>query len=254
MACWGTARHRVAWPGSDGLGMAWQAWHMTGRIVLYSAIYGRSYDSPKDVRGAAGAHRVLLTDQPIEAAALEAGWDEVRQAPLAWLKTPMLRAKWWKTHPELATYDAETTLWIDGSLTPYDGYVERCMGALDGVDMALTPHPWRTCIYTELAASLTLPKYDDEAMKAQCAAYFRAGHPLNWGLFATGAIARRNTPDVCALGSYWWQENRDRSHQDQLSLPVVLRDSSEIPWAANMPWDQWWGYTDHGVFSELDTQ
>lgn len=216
-------------------------------VVLYSAIYGDRYDTVKPVHGAGASHAVLFTDSAdVAAQAAVQGWDEVVIDPLDRLPNPMLRAKWWKTRPEIAVPEADISLWIDGSLTPYPGYAERCVNALAGVDLALTPHPWRDCIYDELAASLTLPKYDDDAMTAQVDEYRRRGHPAHWGLFASGAIARRHTGETAKFNLLWWKENLDQSWQDQLSLPVAVRWSG-VSWAASMPWDLWWGYTDHGV-------
>lgn len=219
---------------------------MTTDVVCYTAIYGEGYDAPKDVTGI-GCRTVLYTDRPgLEADAKANGWEEVRVEVFDRLPTAMLRAKWWKCRPEVATDDAAISLWIDGSITPYAGYAAKCVDALTDVDMALTPHPWRDCIYDELEASVGLPKYDDEAMRAQCDAYQLMGHPPHWGLFASGAIARRNTRTVRELGAVWWRENLDRSWQDQLSLPVVVRNASGMRWAANMPWATWWGITPHG--------
>lgn len=215
--------------------------------VLYTAIYGDRYDTPKQV-AQAGCGSVLFTDDPeLEGPARAAGWEEVVVDPLDRLPTPMLRAKWWKCRPDLALPDAEVTLWIDGSMTPLAGYAERCVAALHGADVALTPHPWRDCIYDELEASVGLPKYDAPAMRAQCDAYRAAGHPGHWGLFASGAIARRAGRAVREFGHLWWRENLERSWQDQLSLPVVLRRCGNVRWAANMPWAQWWAHAEHGT-------
>lgn len=215
------------------------------QTVLLTAVYG-AYDTPKDVTGV-DARRIMVTDQAeTVAAAQAAGW-EVYLDPLERLATPMLRAKWWKCRPEAIAPDADVWLWVDASITPYPGYAGRCIEALTDVDVALTPHPWRDCIYDELEASVGLPKYDPDAMRAQCDAYQQMGHPPHWGLFASGALARRNTRTVRELGHMWWRENLDRSWQDQLSLPVMVRNASAIRWAANMPWAQWWGLTDHGV-------
>jgi hypothetical protein len=216
-------------------------------VVLYTAIYGDRYDTVKPV-GQAGCRTVLFTDNPdLRGDAERGGWDEVVVDPLERIPTPMLRAKWWKTRADVAVPDAEVSLWIDGSMTPVVGYAERCLKALEDVDIAFTPHPWRDCIYTELAASVGLPKYDAAAMTAQCEGYRLAGHPEHWGLFATGAIARRHVRPVHELGHVWWRENIDHSWQDQLSLPVVVRRAQNIRWAASLPWAQWWAYTDHGV-------
>lgn len=211
------------------------------RVVLYSAIYGPSYDAPKPVIDV-GAPCVLYTDNPDLKAP---GW-EIRVEPLEYISTPMLRAKWWKIRSEIAV-DADVSLWIDGSMTPVPGYAQKCLEALGDHDLALTPHPWRTCIYTELAASTGLAKYNSEAMHAQIARYRELGHPIDWGLFASGAIARRHSTATWWFGELWWHENVEGSWQDQLSLPFVLRSLPDVDWVASLPWAQWWGITDHGV-------
>lgn len=216
-------------------------------VVLYTAIYGDRYDTVKPVHDV-GCHTVLYTDNPeLALTASRQGWQEVVVDLLERIPTPMLRAKWWKCRADIAVPEADVSLWIDGSMTPYPGYAGRCLDVMTDLDLALTPHPWRDCIYDEADASIGLPKYDDAAIRAQAYAYVMQGHPEHWGLFASGAIGRRNVRPVNELGHAWWRENLDRTHQDQLSLPVVVRNANGVRWAAPLPWDQWWGITDHGV-------
>lgn len=210
------------------------------RLVVYTAIYG-GYDQPKPAPDDAPA--VLFTDDPHLQAP---GWN-VTVDPLSWIATPMLRAKWWKTHPHLAVPNCDATAWIDGSLTPLPGFGGRCEDALRGLDWVLTKHPLRDCIYTELDASVPLPKYDPVAMRAQIRHYRAQGHPQQWGLFASGCMARLNVTRVNHASEEWWDNNVDWSWQDQLSLPVILRQHPEIRWAAELPWGEpLWGYSEHG--------
>ena len=211
------------------------------RLVVYTAIYG-GYDKPKPAPD--DAHAVLYTDNPH----LEAkGW-HVKYDPLGWISSPMLRAKWWKTHPDLAVPNADATVWIDGSLTPLPGFGKTAEKALRGLDWVLTPHPLRDCIYNELDASTPLPKYEPDQMRKQIAYYREQGHPQQWGLFATGCMVRLNVTRVNAASDEWWRENAHWSWQDQLSLPVVIRRHPEIRWASELQWGEpFWAYTDHGV-------
>ena len=211
-------------------------------VVLYSAIYGDSYDSPKDVSNVE-AWCILYTDNEHLYAP---GW-EVRHREVSHLNTPMLRAKHWKTHPLEATDGAGVSIWIDGSMTPRPRFVEHCMDALGTHDWALTPHPWRDCIYEELEASVHLPKYEPGPMRRQVDGYRLEGHPEHWGLFATGAMTRRHTENVLLANRDWWLENWFKSWQDQLSLPVVLRKYTSIDWATTMPWAAWWDIAEHGT-------
>ena len=211
-------------------------------VVVYTAIYGDSYDTPKDVSSVAEPC-ILYTDQPHFHAP---GW-EVRYDPVDHLSSPMLRAKYWKTHPLEVAPAADVSIWIDGSMTPKPQFTERCMAALGVHDWALTPHPWRDCIYEEYLASEHLPKYDPAAMKRQIDGYRQQGHPEHWGLFATGAMTRRHLPNVERASRDWWLENWFKSWQDQLSLPFILRQHTAVNWAATMPWAAWWDLQNHGT-------
>jgi hypothetical protein len=127
--------------------------------------------------------------------------------------------------------DTPVTVWIDGSFrikSPH--FAAMCLATLrTGTDLAMWDHPWRTCIYDELHASAQMKKYKGEPMQEQVAAYEAEGHPRHWGLWAAGVILRRDTPVNRDLSWAWWDEIEKWSHQDQLSLPVVLRRHAVRP-------------------------
>lgn len=228
-------------------------------VAIYSAIYGQ-YDRAKKLPDL-GVPAYLYTDNPqIEAP----GW-EIRHIPHGVATTngepgivaPMLAHKWWKTHPDLACPDAEVSLWIDGSIELHDtqpSYVEQCLQALGDDGWAMVPHPSRACIYPEAEVTETLTwRYDRVAVRRQIDFYRdNVRHPRGWGLMATGANARRHTPQVLRVSHQWWVECVNWSHQDQLSLPVLLRLMDEGPvdhrfsYNYNIPWHEWWTLHPHG--------
>jgi len=220
-------------------------------VALYSAIYGDS-DWVKPIPDL-GVPCVLYTDRDLVAP----GWEvRVVRHHIATSKgepritAPMLAHKFWKTHPHLAVPDADVSLWVDGSMQiVVDDYVDRCLAALDVDDWSCVRHPVRACIYPEAELSATLTwRYDAASINAQAAWYRAIGHPANWGLVATGANVRRHTANVVELGELWWQECLNWSHQDQLSLPVLLRLSEgKVPFNYNLPWFQWWHLYEHGA-------
>jgi hypothetical protein len=244
---------------------------MTGLdgVALLSALYG-AYEHPKPVPGDLGCRAVMLVDtvdMAIEARA--AGWEpRIVPAPVppvlieyARRNDPsataaMLHHKWWKLHPHLAVPDAEVTLWVDASiLIKADRYAERCLEALGDDDLTTIVHPSRTCLYDEAAFSATLARYDRPALERQVAAYRFMSHPAGWGLFATGANVWRHTAAMETFGSDWWHEIVTYTHQDQVSLPVLLRlygqpgnhrTGDPLRWNTRMPWDTWWGVYEHG--------
>ena len=217
------------------------------RIALYSAIYG-GYDLPKVIPASLGVPAYMFTNNSDTAnLAKERGW-RVKFVDLDTSWSPMMKHKWWKIHPEKALPDYDVSMWIDGSMTVIvDDYVDRCVNALDNDDMVMVPHPSRNCIYDEAAYSATLTwRYDAQAITAQAAYYRTIGHPTQWGLFATGANVRRHNDAIRDLGRHWWWENTQRSHQDQISLPVLVKlAGNNLKWNTNMPWFQWWHLSEH---------
>jgi hypothetical protein len=238
------------------------------RVALYSALYG-GYEYVKPLPTDLGCRAILYTDEPdIEAPGWEvrvvtdhispdAGADRSTAWPDRKATWSMLAHKFWKCHPAEAVPDADVTLWVDASLLiTVDSYAKRCLDALGDDDWCAVTHPYRDCIYTEAAFSATLARYDWRSLAAQTKAYQGMGHPRGWGLFATGANVRRHTPATVEMGEHWWWECVSRSHQDQLSLPVLFRLQDVRPqvsrehfpfrWNVNMPWDVWWGVYEHG--------
>jgi hypothetical protein len=178
--------------------------------------------------------------------AQEAGWTSHHiNHGIATLKgdpsvtAPMLAHKWWKTHPELACPDAEVSIWMDGSMDVTEPrYVERCLELLGEDDVTFMAHPERGCIFTEAEYSAVLTwRYDAPSITEQ-ARHYKNFHPEQWELFATGLIIRRHTPTVLELGEQWWHENLRWSHQDQLSLPVLVRllEEKGLKWNKNLKW------------------
>ena len=242
--------------------------------VVYSAIYG-DYEAtakpvPPDLRGRA----VMFTDnQKIAEQAPETGWQVVFEDAVYHtfdadpangdpaVVRPMLAHKWWKTHPDYAVSVAadrqllaekpDVTIWVDGNMritmSGFD-FVDRCLTALGDDDWSLMKHPWRGCIYDEhdYTAAVCYGRYSVEAMARQRDAYREMGHPREWGLFATGHMVRRHTESVHRIGEEWWEHNVRYSHQDQLSLPVLIaldavddQHSQPLRWNADLPWGMW---------------
>lgn len=228
-----------------------------GSVGIYSALYG-GYDTIKPCRLVRGTPKldVMYHDQP-EYAQLGFldGW-EPRYVPHnvvsrhgdPALVAPMLAHKFWKTHPARALPGVDVSIWIDASITLHEDFVDYALDALGEDDWALIRHPWRSCIYDEAFYSATLPRYASLAddLHTQAAWYRELGHPARWGLAATGVLVRRHTPEVIELCEHWWQECLNWSHQDQVSLPVLLRmyeDRIKFNW--NLGWWEKWELWPH---------
>lgn len=218
---------------------------MVQAVELYTAVYG-AYEVVRDVPDIDIPCTFFTDDGGTFLLARDAGWDArlVNHGIVTLngdpsVTAPMLAHKWWKTHPELACPDADISIWMDGSMEITErGYVERCLELLGEDDASFMQHPERGCVFTESAYSEVLTwRYDADALAAQ-AEHYKQFHPTNWGLFATGHIIRRHTPTVIELGHEWWTENITWSHQDQLSLPVLVRlfEEKGLRWNNKTTW------------------
>jgi hypothetical protein len=114
-------------------------------------------------------------------------------------------------------------VWVDGGIHIRSSqFTDEIVAFIGGSGIALSPHhDGRTDAYSE--ATIRPPKYADEPLDEQVAAYRRAGYPGNDGLYECGVMARDMTHgNVRELGQFWEGEVERFSYQDQVSLPFVL--------------------------------
>jgi hypothetical protein len=225
------------------------------KVAIVSAIYGE-YEYPKPI-----PHELIDIDvvaymysdsERVCHEAAENGWFSILDA-MEDIATPMLKAKYWKTHPTSAAPFRDASIWLDGSMsiTVAPGtFIDNCLNALGDDDISFTPHPLRTCILPEASVTAALARYADCKPIEQVEFYRNVvGHPPNWGLMASGAFTVHHNDNTQKWGELWWDECNNWTYQDQLSLPVITRlmtMEGNLKWNLNMPWAQWWGIAEHG--------
>lgn len=216
-------------------------------------MYG-GYDWPKDLSRVVlddVEARLWTDDYDLGLSADKLGWHVVVDEDPTGdpYLSPMLKAKYVKTHPLECAWNADVSIWVDGSMTiTVPNFVELCLEALGDDDASFTPHPWRRCIWPEALETAQLRRYDDCDPLAQVNYYGSIGHPRNWGLFASGAFTVRHSDKVREWGQHWYHECTNRTYQDQLSMPVITRLMERdrgFKWNTNMPWAKWWGIANH---------
>ena len=118
------------------------------------------------------------------------------------------------------------TLWIDGSVqVESPSFVREFLSGIGPSGWVMFAHPDRDCIFEEARASRTLEKYDGQPLEEQVRAYAALGMQPHSGLYACTVIGRREplSDALKALNEAWWEENRRWTYQDQLSLPMLLK-------------------------------
>lgn len=222
-------------------------------MILVSALYG-DYDEPPALPHDLGIKSVMYTDNPHLYAQ---GWEEIRVVPHGIVSAhgdpritgPMLAHKYWKMFG--GWDEADITIWLDASMTiAVDDFVTRCADIINtpAWDLVLMQHPWRNNVHDEALYSAELPRYASLAndLHDQLWFYANLGLEYNTGLFASGFYIRRNIGRVHKLMKDWWWECITRTHQDQVSLPVVLALNPDVDFFVGLPW-----HDDPGCWTHL---
>lgn len=221
-------------------------------VAIVSAIYD-SYDLLKPTLAQQGVSVdwVLVTDD--EALRDEGG---ARGWRVVFEPRPGVHPNRAAKHPKYEPWnytDAPVSVWVDASfrIVSEQFAVEATAGLTEVDPIAQFVHPWRTCLFDEAKESAGLAKYAGEPVMEQAEDYRAAGHPENWGLWATGVIARRHTEAVRRMGWLWLAETYRWSFQDQISQPFALREKGLRPSALPgnhlaTPWLAYEGSARHG--------
>jgi hypothetical protein len=202
---------------------------MPADVAVITAVYD-AYDTIKPVMPQDGAEVewILVTDTMPDAEAAR-GWTVVHEPRPD--VPPNRAAKAAKFEPWKYT-DAPSSIWIDASfrVVSSDFAVEAIALAKP---IAQFTHPWRDCLFAEAVEIAALGMDPEGVAGWQTARYREAGHPVGWGLWASGVIARRHTAAVKRMGAAWAREVGAGSARDQVSQPHVLREARLRP--ASLP-------------------
>lgn len=160
-------------------------------------------------------------------------WRIVKVEPGGLGKIPLARMIKMLAHEFVAVADIaiymDASLKISGSL---DEYVDR----MGNEDMLVVKHRERSCVYEEMFACVRHKRATDEAMALQAKHYMRMGFPLDYGLFETQVIVRRNTGRMRQLNELWWSLTKFFGNwRDQLTLPLACRELNYGP--VIVPWE-----------------
>ena len=178
-------------------------------IVAYTVDFG-NYDTFEPVQWPC----ICIVDKERE---LPQGWEVVRKKPK--LKDLRRASRYPKFLPS-KYFQAEFSIYFDGNIrlkmSPEE-IVQRWLIDTDA-DLAMFPHPQRTCVYQEAKAVLKRGKADPEMIAKQILRYKKAGFPHNFGLTACWLIVRRHVNKMWLLGRTWWDEYCIGSCRDQMSF------------------------------------
>jgi len=117
--------------------------------------------------------------------------------------------------------DFDICLFIDSKFTikcNLDEFIEENLKS----DIVLMKHNKRSCVYDEAKFCINNDIGNKKDILNQIHFYKEAGFPLNFGLYGTGILIRKNTPNVIEFMKMWYDEIEKYSCRDQISFSYIL--------------------------------
>lgn len=185
-------------------------------VLLYTSIFG-AYDELREVPRQTVRHDArCYTDQDFRSGT----WRIERREP-AFASDPILSARQFKIAHPISGY--ETCVYLDGAFQILrSDFLEFMLSKLESHQFVLLAHPHRACAYDESEACLEFRKGEPGVIREQVTRYEVEGLPRKYGLWATGCFAFRNNEATYRFRQAWWNELRQTSNRDQISLPYVI--------------------------------
>lgn len=187
------------------------------KVAIYTAITAGK-DILKDPLVHGGADRIFYTDRPHDHGGSE--WNVRPACSLFTDSRRNSRAHKILAHQYLPEYDC--SLWMDGSIRLLTSVRALIDEHLRDADVAMFPHPARSCLYVEAAGCANAGSDHRHVLEEQVAAYRRTGYPPDNGLNECAVILRRHNGATERFNDAWWSEYCRHSCRDQVSVKYVL--------------------------------
>ncbi|MCK4791372.1 MAG: DUF616 domain-containing protein, partial [Desulfobacteraceae bacterium] len=192
---------------------------MTDKVVVYTAISG-CCDTLRDPEYVTpGVDYVCFTDN----AHLHSEVWQIR--PLPPFENDYVRqAKIPKILPHKFFPNHHVSLWVDSNIRLLGDLTPLITEAIEHRNMALFRHPEdRPSLEAEVQACIQMDKDDPLILSSQIEAYQQAGLPPDQSLPACMVILRRHqNPQIVVAMETWWEEIKNHSRRDQISLPYIV--------------------------------
>ena len=122
------------------------------------------------------------------------------------------------SHKLLNEYDL--SIWVDGNVE-LKGDLNKFISETltDDCSVYVPAHPFRSCIYDEAQAVISMKKDSKDVVNKQINRYKEEGFPHKYGLLQSNIMLRKHNDEDCIkLMEEWFEELRNGSHRDQLSF------------------------------------
>ncbi len=187
-------------------------------FAFYTAVFGMLGKSRTPELTAPDTDRFFYTDLDIND-----NFYEMKRKDLDHL-SPVMRQRFVKICiPDEVFDNYEYSLYIDRKhpiKIDFDYYLS-CLES--GSDFATRLHRYkrRTCVYEEGKVCIEKGKGNEADILRQLEFYRSENYPVNNGLYATFVVFRRHTERLKEFSKLWWEQLKQYSFRDQISLPYL---------------------------------
>lgn len=138
--------------------------------------------------------------------------------------TPLMQARYIKTHPHIFFPEYDYTIYIDGNICILSDIRPLVYTMIaENKKMAVHRHQSRDCIYREAKVVYAKEFADENDIRRQMEKYREDKFPKHYGLFETNVLIRKhNDPDCIEIMEDWWRQIQQYTKRDQLSFTYVL--------------------------------
>ena len=131
--------------------------------------------------------------------------------------------RFFKLFPHLFFKDYEISIYIDASYIINGDLNELLLKTLNpSFDLYFLQHPKRNKVFQEFLAVIRFKKDNKKSVNIVKKRYIKENFPDNLGLTQNCIIRRHNKKKIIKLMKIWWNEIRNYSYRDQLSLNYVI--------------------------------
>ena len=193
----------------------------SNKIIIYSALFG-NYDTLKPINKQKQFDYILFTDILFN----KTNWTLLKiPAIVKNMKiNDVKKQRFIKLHPHLFFKNYELSIYIDTTFILFGNMTEFLERLLTPkFDIYIFEHPDRNCIYSEVLAVIYYKKEKKDIAFKIKNRYKKLKFPSHFGLSENCLIVRKHNKKNCIyLMEKWWEQIKNFSKRDQLSLSYVL--------------------------------
>ena len=161
----------------------------------------------------------VITDLEVDSSS---AWKKIDTLPEMANMSNVEKNRYVKINPHLLFKDYDYSIYVDGNIKIMSDLTEY-IHMLNEVGIGTHLHHLRNCVYDELIAINKSKKDTKENIAKHRKLLDENGMPKKYGLLQCSVIVREhNNPTCVKIMNEWWNEFKNYSKRDQISLPHVL--------------------------------